>query len=63
MKIIADRNVCEGYGQCCFSAPEIFELDPDGKVLVLNNEPDEALRADAEGAADACPVQAIMVRD
>ena len=63
MRVIADRSICQGYSQCSFAAPSVFELDEDGHVNVLLEEPDERLRADVEEAVSACPVQAITVRD
>jgi ferredoxin len=54
-----DAEKCQGYGQCCFEAPDIFTLgDPP---VTHPAEVDEALRDDAERAADACPLQAITV--
>jgi len=61
LKVIVDRDLCQDHGQCCFAAPEVFELDDNGKLQVLIEEPDEALRATVEDAADVCPVQAITI--
>lgn len=63
MRVIVDRARCQDHGQCCFSAPSVFELGADGRMCVLNEEPDEALRAAVEEAADVCPEQAITVED
>ena len=63
MKVVVDRNICQDHGQCCFSAPTVFELDSDGRMAVLVEEPDESLRAEVEEAADVCPVQAITIQD
>jgi ferredoxin len=63
MRVIVDTNICQDHGQCCFSAPAVFELGPDGRMQVLVDEPDEALRADVEEASDVCPVQAITIQD
>jgi len=60
MKISVDMEICLLHGQCVIAAPEIFFFDDDGG-LVWVAEPDEALRADAEAAADACPEQAILI--
>ena len=61
LKVIVDWDLCQDHGQCCFTAPEVFELGDDGKMHVLIDEPDEALRAKVEDAADVCPVQAITI--
>jgi ferredoxin len=60
MKVVVDMNKCQDHGQCVFAAPEVFQLDDNGH-LVFVSEPDEALRADVEDAADVCPLQAIRI--
>jgi ferredoxin len=61
LKVVVDFNVCQDHGQCVFAAPEVFELDAAGRLVVLVEEPDESLRASVEDAADVCPVQAITI--
>ncbi len=63
MKVVVDFNVCQDHGQCVFAAPEVFELDAAGKLVVLVAQPDESLRSAVEDAADVCPVQAITIED
>jgi ferredoxin len=62
-KVIVDRGVCQDHGQCVFAAPEVFQLDQDGHLVVLIEQPDDALRDRCEDAADVCPVQAITIED
>lgn len=59
--VTVDWDLCQDHGQCVFSAPEVFQLDDAGRLKVLVEEPDEALRSRCEEAADVCPVQAITV--
>jgi ferredoxin len=61
IKVIVDRDVCQNHGQCVFAAPQVFELDEEGELVVLDDEPDESLRDAVEEAADVCPVQAITI--
>ena len=63
MKVIVDMDKCQDHGQCAFSAPEVFDINADGKLVVLNDSPDESLRDSVEEAADVCPVQAITIED
>ena len=63
MKVVVDLAVCQEHGQCCLAAPEVFELDAAGKLVVLVDQPDEGLRDMVEEAADVCPLQAITVQD
>jgi ferredoxin len=60
MKVVVDMNKCQDHGQCVFAAPDVFQLDADGR-LVHESEPDTTLRADVEDAADVCPLQAIRI--
>lgn len=35
MKVAADRDVCQAYGLCALSAPDVFSVDDDGYVTPL----------------------------
>ena len=61
IRVIVDRDVCQDHGQCVFAAPQVFELDEEGKLEVLQEEVGEDLRDAVEEAADVCPVQAITI--
>jgi ferredoxin len=63
MKVVVDLAICQDHGQCCFAAPEVFELDEAGRLVVLTNEPTDSLRDKVEEAADVCPLQAITIID
>ena len=61
IRVVVDRELCQDHGQCVFAAPQVFELDEEGKLVVLQDEVDESLRDNVEEAADVCPVQAITI--
>jgi ferredoxin len=62
MKVVVDMDKCQDHGQCAFSAPEVFLIDPaTNKLVVLQEGPDGAFRDQVEEAADVCPVQAITI--
>ena len=73
MRVTVDLAKCQDHGQCVFSAPAVFALDDQGKLSFRADaagadsytvqELDESLRDDVEEAADACPLQAILVED
>ncbi|WP_040794845.1 ferredoxin [Nocardia higoensis] len=64
MKLIADRNRCEGHGMCEALAPELFHVDDDGIVTLTSDTVAEADREIVELAVDSCPVQALsLARD
>ncbi|MFA6552866.1 MAG: ferredoxin [Patescibacteria group bacterium] len=57
MKIHLDRDKCISAGTCVAIAPEVFELDQEGKVKMKNeNGADDQTILDA---AKSCPVLAI----
>lgn len=60
IRIYVDMDQCQNYGQCCFEAADIFQLDENGQ-LRFAAEVDDSRRSDIESAADVCPMQAISV--
>jgi ferredoxin len=60
MRVTVDLNRCQGYAQCVFLAPDVFELRGNEAVHYDPN-PDDAERLRVLRAAAACPVQAILV--
>lgn len=60
MRISVDLNRCHFYAQCCFLAPDVFQLEGQ-QTLTYHPQPDDALREKVLRAAAACPTQAILV--
>ncbi|MEQ7128091.1 FAD-dependent oxidoreductase [Actinopolymorpha sp. B11F2] len=60
MRLVVDLNRCQGYGQCAFAAPEVFEMRGDEGLLYVPNPGDEQ-REKVLRAAAACPVRAIVL--
>ncbi|MFJ1791168.1 ferredoxin [Kitasatospora griseola] len=60
MQVVVDMNKCQDHGQCVFAAPDVFSFDETGRLAYVA-DPDEALRADVEEAADVCPLQAVRI--
>jgi ferredoxin len=60
MRFTVDLNRCQGYAQCVFLAPDVFELRGN-EALHFDGNPDDAERLRVLRAAAACPVQAIQV--
>ena len=63
MRIKVDFDLCQGHGECEGEAPEVFELDDDGKLKVLQENPPEELRAKVERAVKYCPTMALKIED
>ena len=61
MRIVADRERCEGHGLCADTAPEIYELDDEAIVVLLHDPVPAELERKAEGGARVCPVAALRV--
>lgn len=60
MRIAADLDRCEGHGLCVDQAPQVFDLDDEGElVLLVEGDLPPDLEAPAGRAVDACPVSAL----
>ena len=61
VKVVVDRVLCTGLGICEAKAPDVFEIDEDGTLVVLAEqvEPDQLKQVKA--AADACPTRALSL--
>lgn len=62
MIVRIDEDVCTGCGSCAEIAPEIFVVEDDVAVVSTEGKPvprqyEEVCRQ----AADACPVEAIII--
>ncbi|WP_411151634.1 ferredoxin [Streptomyces sp. A30] len=62
MKVVVDMNKCQDHGQCVFAAPDVFQLDDNGRLAYVSDL-DDTLRDEVEEAADVCPLQAIRIED
>jgi ferredoxin len=62
MKIIVDRERCDGNGVCMGIAPEVFDVDDDLHLHVAQYIPGEPeLRARIRQAVTSCPVLALRL--
>ena len=61
MKINVDRDACCGAGQCAMVAPEVFDQDDEGIVVVLQERPGEEHAAAVNEAVSMCPTGVIWV--
>lgn len=64
MKVAAKYEACVGHGQCLLAAPDVFDLpDDEDHVVILDEHPDESLRADVVRAVGMCPMAALSIVD
>ena len=61
MRVIVNRDLCEGNGECVKAAPEVFVVGDDDQARLLVERPGEALRARVELAVRRCPRQALSL--
>jgi ferredoxin len=59
----ANVRICEGFANCLVAAPDLFDLDDEDKVIILQGELDETERARVEEAIRSCPVSALTIAD
>lgn len=56
-----DMNQCESNALCMGVAPDIFHVDDDDNLTVLDETPDESARERVLEAVRVCPKQAISI--
>ncbi len=62
MKIVVDYDLCEANAVCMRIAPDVFEVDDDDNLNLLQENPGEEARAKMEEAVRLCPRQAISIQ-
>ena len=67
MRIKVDLDLCQGHSVCMEECPEVFTVKdtPDGypQVVVLLEEPPEALRNKVMNAVRGCPNRVISIEE
>ena len=61
MRVVVDRELCEGNGECVKAAPAVFVVGDDDRARLLVERPGESLRSGVEAAVRRCPRQALSV--
>ncbi len=63
MKVIVDRDLCQGHGVCESEAPTVFSVPKKGAVEILDASPSEERRAQIEAAVEFCPTHALRIEE
>ncbi|WP_125154585.1 ferredoxin [Clostridium rectalis] len=63
MKAYVDKDTCIGCGLCPGIAPEVFEMDDDGKAKTIVDQVPEKSQDSSKEAEESCPVNAIEVSE
>lgn len=61
LRILIDRTLCVGFGDCVEASPEAFRLDEENIAVFV--APESVVRERLLAACDSCPVDAITVWD
>jgi ferredoxin len=61
VKVIVDRVKCTGLGLCEAAAPESFEIDDEGALVVLTEDVPAELLDSVRAAVEACPTLALKL--
>jgi len=59
-KIVVDREKCQGISACVSAAPDVFEIDSEGKAVVISTDGADDVVLEA---AESCPLDAIILYD
>ena len=59
MKITVDRNKCTGLGICESLAPEVFEVNDAGDLVLLTDAVPDGCLAQVEEVIAGCPTEAL----
>lgn len=61
MKIIVDYNKCTGLGICESLAPDVFEVDDAGDLVLKTDTVPDGELDDVEAAVAGCPTEALRL--
>ena len=63
MRVVVDRDLCQGHGVCESEAPEVFSVSKQGVLTIVDESPPEARRAQVETAVSFCPTHALRIEE
>ncbi|MDP9183281.1 MAG: ferredoxin [Actinomycetota bacterium] len=62
MQVLCDVEKCTGLGLCESIAPDFFEVQDDGTLVMLRETFDESERTALNEAIRSCPTEALSLR-
>ena len=63
MRVVVDRDLCQGHGVCESEAGAVFAVSNKGVLVILDESPSEELRAQVEAAVKFCPTHALRIEE
>lgn len=62
VQVVVDRDLCKGHAACMAEAPEIFRVDQEGHLELLDAHPSGELLEKVRAAERYCPNRAISLK-
>lgn len=59
----ADYAKCQGYANCIMAAPDVFDVDDEGVVVVLRGAVEDSERNRVDESVRSCPVAALTLTE
>lgn len=63
MRVVVDRDLCQGHAMCELEAPDVFSVPKSGTVELLTERPDLAHQDAVRLAVKYCPTHALSVEE
>jgi ferredoxin len=61
MHVSANRETCTVSSLCVYRAPEVFDQDDEGQVVLLNAEPPPEQHEGVRDAVRSCPTRSLSI--
>jgi ferredoxin len=61
VRVVVDHGKCSALGICESLAPDLFEVQDDGSLVILNERPAGRLCESAREAVEGCPTGALTI--
>jgi len=61
MRVVVDRDLCQGHAMCELEAPEVFRVGKSDQVDLLTEHPDEERHEAVRLAVKYCPTRALSI--
>lgn len=62
-QVTVDKDLCKGHAYCMAECPEVFQVDDQGNLTVLNETPPHSIVQKAKAAEKYCPTQAVKISE
>jgi ferredoxin len=63
VRVVVDRDLCQGHGVCESEAPDVFSVSKNGVLTIVDESPADELRPMIENAVAFCPTHALRIEE